>query len=293
MAKILGNEELSILKQKSPFSLPDNPSDKGLSASQIKAKFYEGLFALYGWLKQTQTELSLCEDSLKEIANGDIVVGKSDKAYKDENGNNIIETYQTKLEALNALNALIQSLTNGDLVVAKSDSALTDSDGNIIKDTYISKAGAIVDNLDSIETNKSLSARQGKVLKEFVDELTATTIKESHIIDDLEHTDTNKPLSANQGREIKVMLDAINELLHSDNIDLDTVQEIVDYIEANKTLIDSITTTKVNVGDIIDNLDSAIVDKPLSANQGKVLNDKIGDIDAILDFINGEVISNE
>ena len=34
--KILGNEELNILRAKTPYSLPDNPSDKGFNARQIK-----------------------------------------------------------------------------------------------------------------------------------------------------------------------------------------------------------------------------------------------------------------
>lgn len=67
----------------------------------------------------------------------------------------------------------------------------------------------------------------------------------------------------------------LNALADSDDTTLDQLSEIVDYIKSNKSLIDSITTSKVSVSNIIDNLISEYTDKPLSANQGKVLHDLI------------------
>ena len=46
------------------------------------------------------------------------------------------------------------------------------------------------------------------------------------------------------------------------------LSEIVAYIKSNKSLIDSITTGKVNVSDIVDNLTTNVSGKPLSAAQG-------------------------
>ncbi len=42
--------------------------------------------------------------------------------------------------------------------------------------------------------------------------------------------------------------------------------------------------------DVVNTLDNDATDKPLSAAQGKAISEKIGDIDAALDLINGEVI---
>ena len=47
--------------------------------------------------------------------------------------------------------------------------------------------------------------------------------------------------------------------------------EIVAYIKNNKTLIDNVTTSKVNVTDIINNLTTNVSNKPLSAAQGVAL----------------------
>lgn len=67
----------------------------------------------------------------------------------------------------------------------------------------------------------------------------------------------------------------LNALADSDDITLDQLSEIIAYIKSNRSLIENVTTNKVSVVDIIDNLTSTATDKPLSANQGKVLKDLI------------------
>lgn len=62
--------------------------------------------------------------------------------------------------------------------------------------------------------------------------------------------------------------DRVNAVLDSDDTTLDELSEIVAYIKSNKSLIDAITTSKVGVSDIIDNLTTNVSDKPLSAAQG-------------------------
>lgn len=63
----------------------------------------------------------------------------------------------------------------------------------------------------------------------------------------------------------------LNALANSTDEDLDQMAEIVAYIKANETLIDSITTSKVNVADIVNNLTTNVTNKPLSAAQGVAL----------------------
>ena len=60
----------------------------------------------------------------------------------------------------------------------------------------------------------------------------------------------------------------LNALADSDDTTLDQMSEVVAYIKSNKSLIDAITTSKVNVSDIIDNLTTNVSNKPLSAAQG-------------------------
>ena len=65
--------------------------------------------------------------------------------------------------------------------------------------------------------------------------------------------------------------DRLTAFFDSDDTTLDELSEIVAYITNNKTLIESITTSKVNVSDIVNNLTTNVANKPLSAAQGVVL----------------------
>lgn len=60
----------------------------------------------------------------------------------------------------------------------------------------------------------------------------------------------------------------LNALADSDDETLDQVSELVAYIKENRTLIEYVTTGKVSVSDIIDNLTTNVANKPLSAAQG-------------------------
>ena len=63
----------------------------------------------------------------------------------------------------------------------------------------------------------------------------------------------------------------INAALDSDDTTLDQMSEVVAYIKSNKSLIDAITTSKVSVSDIVNDLVTNVADKPLSAAQGVAL----------------------
>ena len=63
----------------------------------------------------------------------------------------------------------------------------------------------------------------------------------------------------------------LNALADSDDTTLDQLSELVAYIKANRSLIEQITTGKVSVSDIVDNLTTNVANKPLSAAQGVAL----------------------
>lgn len=67
------------------------------------------------------------------------------------------------------------------------------------------------------------------------------------------------------------LMNRVNALADSDDTTLDQLSEIVAYIKANKTLIDSVTTSKVSVTDIVNDLATNVANKPLSAAQGVAL----------------------
>lgn len=67
---------------------------------------------------------------------------------------------------------------------------------------------------------------------------------------------------------IQGLTERLNTLADSDDTTLDQLSEIVSYIKSNRSLIEAITTSKVSVADIIDNLTTNAANKPLSAAQG-------------------------
>ena len=70
---------------------------------------------------------------------------------------------------------------------------------------------------------------------------------------------------------VQRLMERLNTLADSDDTTLDQMSEVVSYIKSNKSLIDAVTTNKVNVSDIIDNLTTNAINKPLSAAQGVAL----------------------
>ncbi len=115
---------------------------------------------------------------------------------------------------------------------------------------------------------------------------------------------SNHNISSNAHNDIRELItgltNRLNTLADSDDTTLDQLSEIVTYIKSNRSLIENVTTGKVNVGDIIDNLTSSAVNKPLAARQGKVLNDLItvltstveGKVSKAGDTIDGTIIVN-
>lgn len=67
---------------------------------------------------------------------------------------------------------------------------------------------------------------------------------------------------------VQGLTERLNALADSDDTTLDQMSEVVAYIKSNKSLIDAITTNKVSVSDIVDNLTTNVSNKPLSASQG-------------------------
>ena len=75
--------------------------------------------------------------------------------------------------------------------------------------------------------------------------------------------------------ELSARLDA---LANSDDDTLDQMAEVVAYIKDNRGLIEQITTGKVSVADIVNNLTTNVTNKPLSAAQGVALKALIDEI---------------
>ncbi len=94
---------------------------------------------------------------------------------------------------------------------------------------------------------------------------------EKHTADVVSAHNTNTETHKDIRLLIKELTDRINAIADSDDTTLDQLSEIVAYIKSNKSLIDAITTEKISYSDIINNLETNVSNKPLSASMGVVL----------------------
>lgn len=183
-------------------------------------------------------------------------------------------------------------------------------DGSITKEKL---AQALIDILDELEASKitvndsltsdssteALSAKQGKILDEKIKEISENG-NAVNVVDTLDSTSTTEALSANQGKILndtkanKTLANSTTNGLMSSG-QYDKLQGI--EIGANKTIIsDNLTSTTSTIAlsanqgrildekikniidnpvgtTIVDNLTSTATDEALSANQGKILKD--------------------
>lgn len=86
---------------------------------------------------------------------------------------------------------------------------------------------------------------------------------------------TTHNVATDAHNDLRLLIDGLtsrlNALANSTDEELDQMAEMVAYIKENRELISGITTNKVNVADIINNLTTNVTNKPLSAAQGVAL----------------------
>lgn len=110
---------------------------------------------------------------------------------------------------------------------------------------------------------------------------------DSDAVEVMEDHDQNESAHWYIRNQIRQLADRLNILADSDDETLDQMSEVVSYIKNNKDLIDGITTSKVNVSDIVNDLNSDATDKPLAAAQGKELKVYGNDIVKAIDMTYG------
>ena len=103
-----------------------------------------------------------------------------------------------------------------------------------------------------------------------LDEFTKLAAQYLNIVNDLVTGGATALLSAEQGKVLQTQVNAINTLLTSDNVNLDTVQELVDAIETVQLSLSSI---------LVNDLTTGGTTKALTAEMGKTLK---GLIDGLL-----------
>lgn len=273
--------------------------------NMVKIKVFKQLSAVDGIVK---CELILSDSSGKIYTSNHFNIAVKKSVHADENLRST-DTYKNIVEILLEIENLRKDL------VFKSDKDKANGIPSLDENTKIPRhelydasltEKGVVKLVDSVKSNSTVDAATPNSVKTVNDDLqehknnksNPHSVTKSQVgLGNVDNTsDINKPVSTAQQNAINsavsnhnisstshddirtlisTLTTRLNALADSDDTTLDQLSEIVAYIKNNKSLIDGITTSKVSVSDIIDNLTSSATNKPLSAKQGKILKDLI------------------
>ncbi|MBT4080070.1 MAG: hypothetical protein HOE82_05600 [Gammaproteobacteria bacterium] len=72
-----------------------------------------------------------------------------------------------------------------------------------------------------------------------------SALNTSHVVDDVTTGGSGSVLSAEQGKVLKGLIDNLNTLVASNDVDLNEVQEIVDFIKLNRSDLDALSIASI------------------------------------------------
>lgn len=193
----------------------------------------------------------------KEALNVEVLRATTrENALDDSLSGEISRAQSAEIKISNSLESEVNRATTAEAAIRKN---LSDHISNEQNPHNVTKAQIGLGNVDNTsDMDKPVSTAQQNTLD---------TALSTHNTSDSSHNDMRLLISGLTAR--------LNALADSDDTTLDQLSEIVAYIKNNKSLIENVTTSKVDVLDIIDSLTSTATNKPLSAKQGRVLKDLI------------------
>ena len=205
--------------------------------------------------------------SLDEVGKDFLATDVQESLNKIDNAENI---YETKADASTKLvEAKAYSDANFESAKLYTDSVVNGkSDSDHDHDTVYDAIGS---------ADASLAAA-----KSYTDSIASEKADADHAHDDRYYTETEADTNMNSHNtatdahnDIRVLIadlaTKLNAFLDVDDTTSDQLSEVLALIENNKGTLESLTTSKVNVSDIIDNLTTNVSNKPLSAAQGVAL----------------------
>lgn len=167
--------------------------------------------------------------------------------------------------------------------VIKDDGTLLEDSLNLKIDELASNKSDIDHNHDDRYDMKGSAEQLLEAAKEYTNDKIANLDFgsvteeefEKHNIDQNSHGDIRELISELTTR--------LNTLANSTDVELDQMAELVEYIKANRDVIESITTNKINVSDIVNDLETNNTSKVLSAATGVIIKQLIDSLQNELD----------
>ena len=162
---------------------------------------------------------------------------------------------------------------------------------NIIVPTTAAEIGAATSghNHDSTYDAKGAAADALADAKAYTDTKTSGFATTSSVTSAISSHNTSTTAHSDIRDLISALSTKVNNFLDVDDATTDELSEILELINNNKGTLESLTSSKVNVSDIVNNLTTASTTKVLSANQGVVLK---GLIDSLQETVDGKANSS-
>ena len=239
----------------------------------------------------TSGNITVAEATHAASADSATTATSSTKATQDGNGKVIADTYETKADA-DATETALTALINGKANASHNHAISEVTNLQSSLDAKVPTSRTV--NGKALTSNITLSASDVSAYSKTEIDSKVSTINSAISGKEASGTAASAVSTHNTDtdahNDIRDLIDGLttrlNALANSTDEDLDQMAEIVAYIKSNKSLIDSITTSKVNVADIVNNLTTNVTNKPLSAAQGVA-------IKSLIDTLQGEVDANE
>ena len=234
---------------------------------------YDAKYDTKGSASAVQTNLNTVSDTLDaHTENADIHVTTANKANWSS-----AYTHSTSAHARVDATKVEDSTTNGNIKINGTETNVySHPNSGVSAGTYKS---VTVNAQGHITGGSNPTTLAGFGITDGETKGTASSAVSTHNTNTSAHSDIRDLITGLTNR--------LNTLANSDDTTLDQLSEIVAYIKNNKSLIDGVTTNKVNIADIVNNLTTNVTNKPLSASQGVAIKSLIDALDLALDTHDG------
>lgn len=191
----------------------------------------------------------------------------SDKKYVSLNR---LANYDALIKA-----EIVEGDTNAVSSAVNTSKSYTNSEINKLKDgtTTVAKATSAT---SATSATKATQDGNGKTIS-------STYETKSGVDSKISTHDTSTSAHSDIRGLITALTTKLNNFLDVDDTTSDQLSEVLTLIENNKGTLESLTTSKVNVSDIIDNLTTSSASKVLSAKQGVAIKSLIDTLQTELD----------
>ena len=224
-----------------------------------------------------------------KIDSGDTTTLSSANKYTDEkvsglsNGSVVVKEAEHASTATSAETANSAVTAQTAQTAESATKATQDATGNVITDTYETKTDASEKLAQANSNASTLSANALSSAKTYTDNAVSGLASSSAVDTKISTHNTSTSAHNDIRTTITDLTTKLNNFLDVNDTTADQLSEVIALINNNKGTLESLTTSKINVSDIINNLTTNSTSKVLSAAQGVAIK---GLIDALQTEVN-------